>query len=528
MAFVGRSDVQDPGAQQDQWERLTRRRERLYAGDEQFRNTRPDEQVAAAARAPGLRIAEVMATVLRGYADRPALGQRAREVSTDPATGRCTLRFLPRFETVSYADLWARVQSLAADWHHHRQHPVRAGDFVCVLGFASIDYTAVELACIHLGAVVVPLQTSAPAAQHQPILTETRPRILAVGIDNLDTAVEAALAGTAPDRLVVFDYEPRDDEQRAAYQTARARLTAAGSSLALEMIDDVVAQGMSLPPAPLHTADAGEDPLAFPNAVLALFHVPDKDIRERIFRIYNEHIADVQERSHGRLYGVGLINWWDPRGARRTLSELKSLGLKTFLMPLNPGTDANGDVIDFSSTAMSEVWDAIEEAGLPVTHHIGESQPKCPSEVNSVAVAMMVNIDSFREMFSRYIFGGILDRHPQLRIGWFEGGIAWVPPALQDAEHVLASYRHMLKDHPQHEVRYYWDTHMCASFMVDCLGLQQIDEIGIDKVMWSSDYPYNEGTFGYSERSLAAVGEAVGADDAVRIVGGNVRKFLGI
>jgi hypothetical protein len=37
---------------------------------------------------------------------------------------------------------------------------------------------------------------------------------------------------------------------------------------------------------------------------------------------------------------------------------------------------------------------------LPVTHHIGESQPKCPSEVNSVAVAMMVNIDSFREMFS--------------------------------------------------------------------------------------------------------------------------------
>jgi len=37
-----------------------------------------------------------------------------------------------------------------------------------VLGFASIDHTAVELACIHLGAVVVPLQTSAPAAQHAP------------------------------------------------------------------------------------------------------------------------------------------------------------------------------------------------------------------------------------------------------------------------------------------------------------------------------------------------------------------------
>src|SRR6202044_486840 len=119
---------------------------------------------------------------------------------------------------------------------------------------------------------------------------------------------------------------------------------------------------------------------AFPNAVLALFHYPDKNIRERIFRVYNEHIADVQERSNGHSYGVGLINWWDPHGARRTLTELKSLGLKTFLMP--------------------------------ITHHIGESQPKFPSEVNSVAVAMMVNIDSFREMFSKYIFGGILDKHP--------------------------------------------------------------------------------------------------------------------
>ena len=56
----------------------------------------------------------------------------------------------------------------------------------------------------------------------------------------------------------------------------------------------------------------------------------------------------------------------------------------------------------------------------------------------------------------------------------------------------------------------------------------QIDEIGIDKVMWSSDYPHNESTFGYSERSLAAVVDAVGPEDAAHIVSGNIRKFLGI
>ena len=78
--------------------------------------------------------------------------------------------------------------------------------------------------------------------------------------------------------------------------------------------------------------------------MLALFHYPDKELRERAFRIYNEHIAELQERSNGHFYGVGLINWWDPQGTRQTLDELKSLGLKTFLLPLNPGKDDDGNI----------------------------------------------------------------------------------------------------------------------------------------------------------------------------------------
>ena len=274
--------------------------------------------------------------------------------------------------------------------------------------------------------------------------------------------------------------------------------------------------------------DGVDKELAFPNAVLALFHFPDKELRERVFRIYNEYMAELQERSNGRFYGVGLINWWDPAGTRRTLDELKSLGLKTFLLPLNPGKDDDGNVIDYSSTAMRPVWDEIESAGLPVTHHIGETPPKTPCEINSVVVGMMINVDSFREMFSKYIFGGILDHNPGLRVGWFEGGIAWVPSALQDAEHLLASYQHMFNHQLQHPIQYYWDTHMSASFMVDPLGLRLIDRIGVDKVMWSSDYPHNESTFGYSEKSLAKVVEALGPQDAAKVVSGNIKAFLGL
>ena len=266
--------------------------------------------------------------------------------------------------------------------------------------------------------------------------------------------------------------------------------------------------------------------LAFPNSILALFGWPDREVRELCFRIYNEHIAEIQERSNNRIYGVGLINWWDAEGARRTLAELKALGLKTFLMPLSPGKDLEKNPIDYSSMTMDGVWEAIEESQIPVSHHIGESIPNSPNQFNALSIGMLQSVASFRDTFGKYIFGGILDRHPGLQIGYFEGGINWVPSALQDAEHIAASFRHMVDYEVHHEPTYYWDNHMCASFMVDPLGLALLPRIGVDKVMWSTDFPHNEGTYGYSNRSLETVVEAVGPEAAVAVVSGNIRRYL--
>jgi predicted TIM-barrel fold metal-dependent hydrolase len=268
--------------------------------------------------------------------------------------------------------------------------------------------------------------------------------------------------------------------------------------------------------------------LAFPNSVLALFGWPDREVRELCFRIYNEHMAEVQEQSKGRIYGVGLINWWDPEGARRTLAELKSLGLTTFLLPLSPGKDLEKRPIDYASTAMDGVWDVIEESEIPVAHHIGESPPATPNQYNAVGIGMLQSVAPFRDTFGKYIFGGILDRHPGLRLGFFEGGINWVPSALQDAEHIAASFRHLSNLEIRHEPRYYWEHHMFASFMVDPLGLELVDRIGTERVMWSTDFPHNESTYGYSTESLAAVVDAVGGETAQAIVCDNIKRFLGL
>ena len=128
---------------------------------------------------------------------------------------------------------------------------------------------------------------------------------------------------------------------------------------------------------------------------------------------------------------------------------------------------------------MDGVWEAIEEAQVPVSHHIGERPPaRRTSSTPSASDAPLRA--PFRDMFGKYVFGGILDRHQGLRVGWFEGGINWVPSAIQDAEH-MASFLHTRQPENGAEPAYYWDNHMYAAFMVDPLGLDLIDRIGVTR-----------------------------------------------
>src|ERR1700727_289424 len=103
--------------------RGARRAAELDDSDAQFRAPAPVPEVVAPACRPGLRLTEVFETLVRGYADRPALGQRARELVTDADTGRTSVRLLPQFDTISYREFWDRVRAIARAWRHDPVHP---------------------------------------------------------------------------------------------------------------------------------------------------------------------------------------------------------------------------------------------------------------------------------------------------------------------------------------------------------------------------------------------------------------------
>jgi hypothetical protein len=217
-------------------EGFARRISHLYATDQQF------------ADAQGRAIRSGMRSN-RKSCDSPS---SLRPFSMATPTGRTSAELLPRFETITYRELSERVVAVAAGV---TQNPVRPDDRVAVLGVTSIDYATVDMALLRLGAVAVPLQTSAPLAALRPIAAETEPVVIASSVEFLDDAVELVLTGHLPQRLVVFDYHGEVDDDRDAMAAATTRL--AGNPVSVETLADVLTRGGALPTPPWVERDDG-------------------------------------------------------------------------------------------------------------------------------------------------------------------------------------------------------------------------------------------------------------------------------
>ncbi|MGW7530464.1 carboxylic acid reductase [Streptomyces sp. NPDC054783] len=232
----------------------------LVAAEPELAGRLPLREVFEATAQDGLRLAEIVRRTLAGYADRPALGERAREFVT--VAGRTEMRLLPRFDTVTYGELWMRLRAIAADWYHHPDHPLRAGDFVATLGFAGADYTAVDLACSQVGAVSVPLHNNASVEHIRLLVEEAAPRVFATSVARLAPVLDALAGDTSVRRLIVFDHHPELHEHREAVAAASRRLAAAGSPLTLELLSEVVGRGRALPDPPVLPAEDGTEALS--------------------------------------------------------------------------------------------------------------------------------------------------------------------------------------------------------------------------------------------------------------------------
>lgn len=230
----------------------------MMENDPEVRARIPDPAVTASIKEPGISYTELIRRVLTGYADRPALGSRHYDV-VDMPDGSTVRRFAPRFDTISYGELQARIEAIANFWHHHPLHRAAPGDFVAFIAFTGAEMATVDFACNFAQTVSVPLQANLPAPDMRAILADTAPVVIAATVDNLELAVDYGLGQDSVRSIIVLDLDERVSEDREKMARMRQQLASGGERIALIPFADAVAYGRNLPDKPLPELADGPD-----------------------------------------------------------------------------------------------------------------------------------------------------------------------------------------------------------------------------------------------------------------------------
>jgi predicted TIM-barrel fold metal-dependent hydrolase len=271
----------------------------------------------------------------------------------------------------------------------------------------------------------------------------------------------------------------------------------------------------------------------------------DGEAAVEITRVYNEWLAAFCSTHPERFAGLAAIpnhpleaaiaevERVAKRGACRGLDIANSPDLKPlwdpYWDPLWEVVNASGLPLHFH-TVGGYVPDHIRKVILIGSDPTRASAPDAPKvELPVARAAFAVNITAFQinmaNVLTSFIFSGVLERFPRIRLVLGESGIGWIPYIIwrMDAEWEDQFKDLSLKMAPSE----YWKRQCWATYQTDPIGIKLIDELGADKIMWGSDFPHPDGVWPdsteYIERELghlpAAVQRKIVCENAAHLYG---------
>jgi predicted TIM-barrel fold metal-dependent hydrolase len=105
-------------------------------------------------------------------------------------------------------------------------------------------------------------------------------------------------------------------------------------------------------------------------------------------------------------------------------------------------------------------------------------------------VAISVNKTVMCEPIATFIFSGALQRHPNLKLVSVESGIGWMAFLVPWMDHVFERHRYHTKSELTEAPSFYFHRQVFGTFIDDVVGVRNRDIIGVENIMWSSDYPH--------------------------------------
>jgi predicted TIM-barrel fold metal-dependent hydrolase len=235
----------------------------------------------------------------------------------------------------------------------------------------------------------------------------------------------------------------------------------------------------------------------------------DREFGFQCLQIYNDWLVEEWcGAAPGRYIPLMLIPMWDPALAVTEMERMADKGVTAFAFSENPEPLGLPTIHD-----VNHYWDPVMEAAnelrLVASMHVGSSStlPKICTDAPFMANLTWGASRTSGTMLS-WLFSGLFQRYPNLKIALSEGEVGWMPYFLERAEQVLDKQRYWVKrgtkfmghagneaDLDTLDIRETFRNHIYGCIIEDRHAVKSLDELGEDNIMCETDYPHSDSTW---------------------------------
>lgn len=235
----------------------------------------------------------------------------------------------------------------------------------------------------------------------------------------------------------------------------------------------------------------------------------DREFGFECLQHYNDWLVEEWcAAAPGRYIPLMLIPMWDPPLAAKEIERMAARGVTTFAFSENPEPLGLPTIHD-PNGYWEPVMAAANETGMVASMHVGSSSqlPKICSDAPFMANLTWGASRTSGTMLS-WLFSGLFQRYPNLKIALSEGEMGWMPYFLERAEQVLDKQRYWVKrgtkfmghagnaaDLDTLDIRETFRNHIFGCIIEDRHAIKSIDELGEDNIMCETDYPHSDSTW---------------------------------
>ena len=280
-------------------------------------------------------------------------------------------------------------------------------------------------------------------------------------------------------------------------------------------------------------------PPFFPTFILFAPPPSAEDYERRLagIRAHNRWLVDFCSQFPHRRAGIGQIFVNDLDDTLKDLEWIKAHDLRGGVL-LPPAPPDAPWIKPYNHPDYDRLWAACQDLDLPVNIHGGVGAP-APAPLISSAMIMVSEIPFYsRRPLLHMLLSGVFERFPRLRVVLTEQGCGWVPELLFQLDMVMQGVRDnkalgelRFTDEqilPRSATEYFRQNVWIGGSAPTRWDTKAVTEvIGIDRFMWGSDFPHDEGTWPFTREHLRQIFSGWSEDDLRKILSENAAEFYG-